>query len=283
MKKQKRIKMNREQWLLLAVDALKPIFKKKCQIVLPKNIKCTMSFPLGRSAHKIAGQCLNEKISSGGKIEILINPTVDDPIKIISILAHELIHAWDGNKNGHKGPFVRVAKDFGFVSPWTQTPETPELSKELKKIVKKLPKFPHDKVNPSKREKKQTTRMIKLECDQCGFICRASHTAIIASGLPTCGCGELLSLPDLPSPEKVMLENPIKITLDGYPCKLNFEAKIDTEKAFDYGCPERTKILRQQLRANPDAWATVSHAAKDFIVEQITKRKDGSEIWHIGS
>lgn len=199
MKKQKRVpKMNREQWLLLAVDALKPVFKKKCQIVLPKNIKCTMSFPLGRSAHKVVGQCLSEKISSGQKIEILINPTFDDPVEIISTLAHELIHAWDGNKNGHKGPFVRVAKDFGFMSPWPQTSETLELLIEFKAIVRKLPKFPHNKISPIRRGKKQTTRMIKLECDQCGFICRASQTAIVASGLPICGCGELLSLPDLP-------------------------------------------------------------------------------------
>jgi len=37
--------------------------------------------------------------------------------------------------------------------------------------------------------------MLKLNCERCGFICRASATAIAAAGLPTCGCGAVMDLP----------------------------------------------------------------------------------------
>jgi len=190
-------KLTREQWLLLAVEALKPIFKTKAGAILPKNIKCTMSFPLGRSANKVIGQCLSESISAGKKIEILINPTQSDPIQVVAILAHELIHAWDGNKNGHRGPFVRTAKAFGFVSPWTNTPMGPELKAELTALVRKLPKFPHSEVTPKSPQKKQGTRMLKLSCPFCEFICRASKTALMAWGIPVCNCGSRLELPEI--------------------------------------------------------------------------------------
>jgi hypothetical protein len=35
----------------------------------------------------------------------------------------------------------------------------------------------------------KTTRMRKIECPGCGLILRGSRNPLLASGLPTCGCG----------------------------------------------------------------------------------------------
>ena len=55
-------------------------------------------------------------------------------------------------------------------------------------LLVKLGEYPHASMKRGEK-KKQTTRMVKLECGDCGFICRASRSAIEASGEPTCGCG----------------------------------------------------------------------------------------------
>ena len=48
---------------------------------------------------------------------------------------------------------------------------------------------------------------------------------------------------------------------------------------FKYGCPTRTKILREELRSIK---YSAPHAIEDFIVEKIEKRKS-HEVWIIGS
>lgn len=43
----------------------------------------------------------------------------------------------------------------------------------------------------------KTTRLRKVECLECGVICRMSRAAMMRSGLPTCGCGAPMIATDL--------------------------------------------------------------------------------------
>lgn len=199
-KKKKTLKkITREAWLELAIKKLRPIFKSRCQITLPKKIRVTLSFPLGRKPTKVLGQSLSRDMSAGKFAELLINPTIASPLRVLDVLAHELIHTWDGNKHGHRGPFPRVAKALGLKSPWRATTASPELVKVFKQVLKTMPKYPHKEITPTAPHKKQTTRMVKLECGFCGFICRASRAAVQMSGPPICGCGDerIMDVPDI--------------------------------------------------------------------------------------
>ena len=82
----------------------------------------------------------------------------------------------------------RMALAIGLTGKMTATVAGSDLLITLKKIFNTLGDYPHAAMNLADR-KKQTTRMIKLECVQCGFIARASRSAIEKAGLPTCGCG----------------------------------------------------------------------------------------------
>ena len=189
--------MTREQWLEKAKSRLAPLFKQRCGKTLPRNIKITMSFPLGTRKtrkKKVVGQCLHKELSSGKRIEILINPEVDTPWEIIATLTHELIHAICGTKINHKPPFQKIARHFGFLPPWTSTPSPPILRKTFKRLAAEIGPFPHKKIVIPETEKKQTTRMIKLQCLRCGFICRASRQALEQCGIPFCACGEMMDL-----------------------------------------------------------------------------------------
>mgnify|MGYP003120913272 CR=1 FL=1 len=93
--------------------------------------------------------------------------------KVVLGQAHEFIHVWAGIECGHRGEFARIAKAVGFTGPMTQTPATPALLDTLTEIAEILGIYPHAKVDPSLR-KKQGTRMLKLQCSECGFTARVS-------------------------------------------------------------------------------------------------------------
>jgi hypothetical protein len=150
--------MTREQWLEKAIDKLRPEFKKRCGVKIPKKIKVSISYPRGRSAKKVLGQCLDRSISTGRYFEILIIPTTDKPVAILETLAHELIHAIVGTDQGHKKEFSQCARRFGFLRPWWNTPSSRELKLMFKRIASRMPKFPHKATKLDDKRKKQTTR-----------------------------------------------------------------------------------------------------------------------------
>ena len=181
----------RDEWLTESVDKLID------QVFVPAGIerlnaswRIACSFPGGGSARKRIGECWPSGSSNDKTREMFISPLEDDPLEVLGIVAHEMIHAIDDCKNGHKGPFRKMALAIGLQGKMTDTFAGPELTEKLKSILSELGPYPHAALNLKDR-KKQTTRMIKIECynADCSCILRASKTAILNTGLPTCGCG----------------------------------------------------------------------------------------------
>lgn len=65
-----------------------------------------------------------------------------------------------------------------------------------------------------------------------------------------------------------------------YPIKLSFNTEEELPD-FVYACPVRTKILRKWLEGQSGG-ALDYHVVDDFVVEVVTKTKDG-EKWLVGS
>lgn len=63
----------------------------------------------------------------------------------------------------------------------------PELKAKLESMILELGPYPHGKINLSGR-KKQTTRLIKQECLNCGYIVRSSQKCIDENGPVMCPC-----------------------------------------------------------------------------------------------
>jgi hypothetical protein len=72
----------------------------------------------------------------------------------------------------------------GLEGKMTATTESPELKIQIEKWVKELGEYPHAKMTLNDSRRKQTTRMNKLICMNCGFIARASTGAVNNFGLP---------------------------------------------------------------------------------------------------
>jgi hypothetical protein len=103
-------------------------------------------------------------------MEVFINPILDKPLDVIAVLLHELVHVEAGIQCGHRGRFASVARAVGLTGPMTSTVPGDAL---LQGIVEVLGAYPHAKVDPNAR-KKQGTRLLKLQCSDCGWTARVS-------------------------------------------------------------------------------------------------------------
>jgi hypothetical protein len=189
------MKRTREEWLNAATKSLRPLFKAAGNDAYPKKLKVSCGWPGGGSARTRIGECWSETCSSKGATEIFISPSVAEKVKVLDILAHELVHAIVGVKEGHGPVFKRLATKLGLAGKMTATVAGPELCKQLKAIAKKLGHYPHAVLTISGR-KKQTTRMIKCECRACGYACRTTSKWLESLGAPICpGCDVQMEVP----------------------------------------------------------------------------------------
>jgi hypothetical protein len=128
-------------------------------------------------------------MSSKGVNEIFISPRIADrPAQMLDILVHEAVHASDDCASGHKGHFARVARAVGLEGKMTATHAGPELAKWIEATLTKLPTIEHSRLDISGR-KKQTTRMLLIQCADCGNKLRGS-ASVLETGTFTCSCGE---------------------------------------------------------------------------------------------
>lgn len=182
----------RESWLTEAVGLLWPMIEAEGYEEMPAfRISC--GFPKGGRG-KTMGQCWDDEASKDKHAEIFVSPSYDNAIDVLETVLHEMIHAVVGVKEGHKGPFRKLAKAVGFLPPMTSTPASEELKDKLAHLCGSLGPYPHAALRTLTRSK-QSTRMLKLSCpnaDGCGFICRATKTQIETVGVPTCACGQKL-------------------------------------------------------------------------------------------
>lgn len=185
--------MNREQWLNQAVDELRELFNEQGEAI-PLNLRVSCGWPsrggTGK-ANATIGQCWHPDCSGDKTIEIFISPKLADPIRVLDVLTHELIHATMGNECGHKGPFKRLAVALGLTGKMTATKAGPELEQRLARVAAVLGDYPHAELKggTSSGPKKQGTRLIRAECNGCGMVIRSTRTWIESVGLPQCACG----------------------------------------------------------------------------------------------
>jgi hypothetical protein len=177
------VAITREQWLEAAVAA---VAQANPSITFPP-VKVSCSWPGGGSARKRIGECWARKMSQAGINEIFISPKLADPARVVSVLTHELAHAIDDCVHGHKAQFVAVGKSLGLTGKATQMELPAELASAIANaVIAKAGAFPHSTLDLSSR-KKQSTRMLKCQCGECGAIWRmAAKTAAAAEGQMSC-------------------------------------------------------------------------------------------------
>lgn len=172
----------REAWLVASLPLLQALVFSPAGLTIPSDVKVSCSWPGGGSARKRIGECWPRAFSAAKVNEIFISPAIDRPVQALDILVHELIHAIDDCKNGHRAPFKRMASLVGLEGKATATVCGPALRESLESIVGALGAYPHAKLNLAGR-KKQTTRNLKCMCqnEDCSAVWRMTAQWINAA------------------------------------------------------------------------------------------------------
>lgn len=181
----------REQWLEKAVSLSADLFKAHGYEVPRLRVTCGWPSSGGCAAKKrTIGQCWAGEASSDGLNQIFISPWLDDvagPSGVLATLVHEVVHAVVGLEAKHGKLFRKCATAVGLEGKMTSTNANEALCREQAAWAEKLGEYPHAKLDKLKSPvKKQTTRMHKAECDECGYTVRLSQKWLDEVGSPWC-------------------------------------------------------------------------------------------------
>lgn len=185
----------REQWLIAAVALMTPLFEANGYKVPEVRVACGWPSSRGLSNKKrVLGECWATAASEDRKSQIFISPymrgevhiKIKDGQGVLPTLLHEVCHAVVGNKEGHNKVFGKCARSVFLKGKLTSTFAEDELIAECDKWIAKLGPYPHSRLDGMKSPlKKQSTRLIKCECDQCGYNVRATRKWL-EIGAPVC-------------------------------------------------------------------------------------------------
>lgn len=182
---------SREDWLLAAITELRPMFKMR-GFMLPERIRVSVGFPGGgKRQFNSDNQCFAAINGKDGAYELFVSPFLDDEVKVLGALTHNLIHAAVGVKSGHRAPFQNCAAAMGLEPPWIATHEGSAFKLGVAKpvLAALATKYPHARMSNAdvnSGPKKQGTRLIKCSCATCGYTVRTTTKWIITSGAPKC-------------------------------------------------------------------------------------------------
>lgn len=181
----------REDWLQRAVERL-AADGKFGEVEVP-TLRVSVGFPKGRArAGKAIGQCWYS--AEDGVAQIFVSPVLTDPVEVLATLAHEVCHAIVGPGQGHGAAFGKVARRAGLEGKLTATHAGAELGEYLRTVAGRLGEYGHAKLDPADEQPKgvtakQTTRMLKVCCPECGCTVRMAQKWLTEVGAPVCnGC-----------------------------------------------------------------------------------------------
>lgn len=208
------VRRTREDWLLDAVEQLRPRFKA-VGMPLPEMIRVSVGFGLGSKAENkvILGQTWATWAAEDKVSQVFISPEMGDAARVLDVLIHELVHVADDNHSGHKGAFAKAAKALGLVGKMTATTAGEELADEMFMLATELGAYPHSALrtrgatrprppkpgevpevagpNPTSGPAPQGTRMLKVSCPEDGYTVRTT-AKWLAMGAPSCPCGTVM-------------------------------------------------------------------------------------------
>jgi hypothetical protein len=194
---------SRETWLREATVELRPYYAS-VGYPLPENIRFAIAFPsTGRNGNRL-GECWHFSTSADGTFEIIIRADQSDPLEVLGVLAHELVHAVLPADAGHGKLFRHAAIRIGLEGPMRHAMPNTMLREKLTTITARLGPLPHAKLNialgrtgqPADRARKQGTRLLRVECPApgCDYNLRGVKRWVVDVQPPPCpfGHGKLI-------------------------------------------------------------------------------------------
>lgn len=183
--------MNREAWLQSLALRLSDDFTQVGQVV-PAKLAIGVGFPSSGGTSRLRqriGECWNGDACDDGTFQIFISPVISDSVRAGDVLVHEMCHAVLPKGTKHNRRFSALAKDMGLDGKPTATFAGPRLVTRLNALIAEFGPYPHSKLALSPRMPRQTTRLLKVLCDGCGYTVRVTRQWLDKGApiCPTCG------------------------------------------------------------------------------------------------
>ena len=179
--------MNREEWLINAVEELRPLFAD-AGYPLCQRIRVSCAFPTTHTRSGALGQAFPDGASADRALEVMIAPSLDQPRDVFAVLVAQLAHATNGAMS-HASVAYQAAAAAMHLEPaginWRVTRPNGAFEAAFGQIIDSLGPYPHAALS-AERPKTQGTRMLKAVCPTCGYIVRVSNRWA-SKGLPVCG------------------------------------------------------------------------------------------------
>jgi hypothetical protein len=159
----------REEWMDSLVEKMRGTFEEAGR-ALPE-VKCSAGFPpRGGLAPKTRtrGCCM---FGPDGSAHVFVSPLEDLPGDVFGIMLHELVHAAcgprkPGEKSGHGKDFKALGLKVGLEGkPKVMWPKDEVVQWFMDKTLAELGWYPHKRLEPDIKEKPQSTRMLKVQCN----------------------------------------------------------------------------------------------------------------------
>jgi hypothetical protein len=179
---------NRETWLQSATDHMRRHFADHGYCVPEVRVAC--GFP-SRSAtsrqRRRIGECWSPDNAADKRSQIFISPMLEAYDDVLATLAHELVHAVVGLQAKHGKVFKQCALAVGLTGKMTSTEASEALQATFATWLPDLGAYPHAGLSAMSRTK-QSTRLIKCQCSECGYVVRTTAKWIEQAGTPLCPC-----------------------------------------------------------------------------------------------
>lgn len=172
----------REQWLEAFIDGARPHFAA-IGAPIPDNVRASIGFTSKGARSNRIGECWSSCSSNDGVFEMFVVPTLTDVSQIAGVLTHEIVHAAVGLEAKHGPKFRKAALAIGLVGKMTATTEGPIWHAWADAVLEEIGAYPAASLKPlglSTAKPKQTTRMLKCECEACGFAFRTTKVHLEA-------------------------------------------------------------------------------------------------------
>jgi hypothetical protein len=98
-----------------------------------------------------------------------------------------MVHATIGHKAKHGPKFRDCALAIGLEGKMTATTPSAKMSEFAEAFIKKHGPYPAGNISALKGPTKQTTRLLKCECPECGYVVRTTAKWLEDAGAPYCG------------------------------------------------------------------------------------------------
>lgn len=176
--------LERHQWLEDARDfCVNRLAEVACNV--PKDVRITIGFPSTGGRGKRIGECCFPEGVSDSQHEVCVSPALGDSTQILGVLIHELIHTAVGPEAKHGKAFRDPARAVGLEGKMTATTVGEALKGVFAEWIKENGEYPGGAINVSSH-KKQATRLLKAECETCGYLVRVTAKWVDAAGPPHC-------------------------------------------------------------------------------------------------